>query len=209
MIMPSLRTAGSVHREVGLLHRLRSADVGSRQRHTDDELSDGLEGVRVRDRVQHVARQYVRPHVALHVDDRRFAGDRHRFFDGADTHVGVDRRGEVRGELHPFLLHRRKTGKAEREDVHAGAEVLDFVSAVRVGCRGPDLLDQRRAGGFDRHSGQDGAGRVSHNARKRALGARQAGYGQYCRRDGHRCQDPSRHAHPPRQSPDSGRVQSR
>ena len=32
---------------------------------------------------------------ALHVDDRRFAGDRDGFLEGADSQIGVDRRDEV------------------------------------------------------------------------------------------------------------------
>ena len=40
--------------------------------------------------------------VAVHIDDRRGAGHRHRFLERADTHLRVDRRREFAGELDGF-----------------------------------------------------------------------------------------------------------
>ena len=51
-----LRRAEAVDREIGLLHRLRSADVRRGQRHADDELPDRLNGVGGRHGVEHLAR---------------------------------------------------------------------------------------------------------------------------------------------------------
>ena len=42
----------------------------------------------------------------------------------------------------------------EGDDVSAGAEIDELVAAVGVGDRGPDFLDQHRAGGFDGDAGQ-------------------------------------------------------
>ena len=39
---------------------------------------------------------------ALHVDDRRFAGDRDRLLERADPEIGVHRGGERAGELDAF-----------------------------------------------------------------------------------------------------------
>ena len=41
---------------------------------------------------------------ALHVDDRRLAGDRDRLLERADAHVGVDRGDEGAGQLDPVAL---------------------------------------------------------------------------------------------------------
>ena len=107
-----LRGAEAVHGEVGLLHRLRAADVRRGQRDADDQLADALNGVGGRHRVEHFARQHLRLRVALHVDDRRLAGDGDRLFHRADFQIGVDRRGEVRpGSSTPSRLTAEKPGR--------------------------------------------------------------------------------------------------
>ena len=51
-------------------------------------------------------------------------------------------------------------GEREGDGVGAGPQVDDVVAALAVARDGADLFDERGAGGFDRHPGQDSAGRV-------------------------------------------------
>src|SRR5262245_46946084 len=48
---------------------------------------------------------------ALSVDERRFAGNRDRFRDAADSQFGIDRRRERAPQLDAFAPHRRKAGE--------------------------------------------------------------------------------------------------
>ena len=85
-----LRCARAVHREISLLHGLRSADVRSGQRDADDQLPHRLQRVRVRHRVEDLPLQNRRARVALHVDNRRLARDGHGLGERADLQLDVD-----------------------------------------------------------------------------------------------------------------------
>ena len=76
----------------------------------------------------------------------------------------------------PSRLNVLKPGQREGHGIGAGPQIDDVVAALAVGDDGPDLFDQRRAGGFHRHAGQHRARRVSHDARDAARG------GGLCRR---------------------------
>ena len=52
----------------------------------------------------------------------------------------------------PSRLTTLKPVKRERDRVGAGPQIDDLVLPARIGGDRPDLLDQRRAGGFNRHS---------------------------------------------------------
>ena len=53
----------------------------------------------------------------------------------------------------PSRLTVAKPASVNVTRVGAGPKILDAVAAGAVGDRGPDLFDQRRAGGFDRDAG--------------------------------------------------------
>ena len=97
---------------------------------------------------------------ALHVDDRRLAGDGDGLFEVADAQVAVHRRDEVATELDAVTLDGREPGQRERHHVRAGTQIDDSILARVVADNGADLLDQDGASGFDRHARQHGAGRV-------------------------------------------------
>ena len=115
----------------------------------------------------------------LYVDDGRCARDRDGFLDGADAQLAVDRRGEVRRQLDPVALHRRKSRKREGDAVRAGTQVENLVLALRVGGRRTRLLDQHGARRFDGDAGQHGARRVFHHSRDGALCVGRSGQQQH------------------------------
>ena len=153
-----LRRAQAVHGEIGLLHGLRAADIRRRQCHADHQLTHRLDGVRGRHGVEDLARQHLRFQIALDVDDGRFTGHRYGLLERAHAELDVDGRGEVGREVDPLTLHRREAGQREGDRVGARAQVDDPVRARRVGDHRACFLDQRRARGLDRDTGQHGAG---------------------------------------------------
>ena len=100
----------------------------------------------------------------LRVDDGTLTGDRDRFLDRTDRHLGIHRGGEIRGELDAFPPKRAEAGQGEGNGVGAGAEVDDFVLAALVRDGTANLLDEGGAGGFHRDSREHGTRGVSHNA---------------------------------------------
>ena len=115
---------------------------------------------------------------ALHVDDRRLAGDGDRLFEAADAQVGVDRGDEVAAQLDALALDGAEAGQRERHRVGARTKIDDAILAGVVADDRARLLDQDRAGGFDRHAWQHGAGRIADDAgdgglRERSRGKKQ------------------------------------
>ena len=106
---------------------------------------------------------------ALHVDDRRLAGDDDRFLDRADLHVGVDRHVGAADQLEAVALDGVEAGQREGHRVDARPEILDAVLTGAVGGDGTDLFDERRTRGLDGDAGQYGPGRVFHEAGNRRL----------------------------------------
>ena len=100
---------------------------------------------------------------ALHVHDRRFAGNGDRLFEVADAQVAVDRGDEVATELDALALHGIEPGQRERHDVGAGTKIDDSILARVVGDDRANLFNQDRAGRFDSHARQHRAGRVFHD----------------------------------------------
>ena len=167
--------ACAVDREVGLLHRLRPAHVGRRQRHADDQLPDRLERVGIGNRVEDVARKHRRARVALDVHDGRGAGHRHGFLHGPDFQLGVDGRDEAGRQLDVVALIGVEAGQRDRDGVHARTEVHDLVRAQRIGDDGARPLDERRTGRLHRRARKNCAGRVPDDARNRTLRVRKRG----------------------------------
>ena len=165
----SLRGAGSVHSEIGLLHRPGAAYIRRIQVHTDHELPHGLDGVGGRHGIQHVTRKDLRLEIRLRIHNRRFRGDRYRFFNAAHRHLGIDGCCKVRRQFH-ITLYGLETGKAERYAVVARSQVDDLVRPAFIRDGRTRLLDQRGAAGFDGHPRQDSAALVLHDSCERALG---------------------------------------
>jgi hypothetical protein len=94
---------------------------------------------------------------ALHVDDRRLAGDGDGLFESANPHLRVDRRGEVADDLNAFTPERVEPGQRENDSVGAGRQAHDPVLTTPVRHDRTNFLDQRRARCFDGHARQHGA----------------------------------------------------
>ena len=101
---------------------------------------------------------------ALDIDDGRLTGHRHRLLNRSHTHVGVHRGVERACQLDAVSFERVEAGQRERHAVNARAEIHHPELTGPVGDDRPDLLDECRAGRFDGHTRQNGAGRVSHDA---------------------------------------------
>ncbi len=109
---------------------------------------------------------------ALHVDDRRLAGDRHGFSNPADLQVRVDLDDAGSRQHDVVALQRGEPREGERDGVGARLQALDTVLPGAIGHRCPGLFNQHRAGRFNGDAGQDGAGRVPHGAGQGRLGPR-------------------------------------
>ena len=164
-----LRSAGAVRRHVGLLHRLRAADVRLVQADAGDQLPHALNRAAGGNGIERLAREHLRLRRTLHVDDRRGAGDGQRLFEAADLQLGVHGHGEVGGQLESLALHRREALQREGEDVGAGTQIHQAVASGLVGDDGARFFNQSGAGGFDCHTRQDSSGRVSDDTGERAL----------------------------------------
>ena len=84
-------------------------------------------------RRDHVAADRRLPPDALHVDDRRLAGDGDRFRERADPQIRVDRGGERAGQLDALALDGAEAGQREGDGVGAGPQIDDAVLAGAVG----------------------------------------------------------------------------
>ena len=156
--------------DIGLLHPLRSADVGLRLCDADERRAHRLNVASAgRHGVEELLRQHLLGDGLLHVDDWRGGRDRDGFLDRPNGQLAVDRRREVRRQLDAFALDRRKPGKRKRDGVGAGTQIEDLVLSLCVSGRGAHLLDERGARDFDGHAGQDGATCVFDDARNRTL----------------------------------------
>ena len=106
---------------------------------------------------------------ALHVDDRRSAGDGDGFLNRADAQFGVHGGDECAAQLNAFALDRAEPGEPERHGVDAGPEVLDAVLARLIRGDGPDFLNQRRARSFDADAREQRSRCVAGDAGNRRL----------------------------------------
>src|SRR4029077_10439963 len=88
------------------------------------------------------------------------AAHRDRFRERTDLEIGVDRRCERAAQLDAFTLVSAETGEGRSDGVDARTEILDPGLARAVGDGRTGLLDERRTGGFNRHTRQHAARRV-------------------------------------------------
>ncbi len=103
---------GSVHAvaaRVGLFHLAGAADVGRREPDARKHVADREDVAGGWKRVEHVARHDLRARRLRDVDERRLSGHRHRLFERADLHVGVDRGDEVGRQLHAVADDRSRS----------------------------------------------------------------------------------------------------
>ena len=172
----------SVNRHVGLLHAGGAADVGRAEGDAGERRADRPDVAPRRHRIEQIARQHLLLRCALHIHDRRVAGDGDRLLDGADAQLGVDRGREVRRKLDAFAADRVEPGQRERDRIDAGPEIDDAIQTGRVGRHRPHALDERRTAGFHGDPGQHGAGRILDRAGNRALCKRGVRIDQQTRR---------------------------
>ena len=107
---------------------------------------------------------------ALHVDDRRLAGDGDRLLHAADAQLGVDGDdSRSADDLTPSRFTVAKPASVNVTRVRARPQILDAIPAGAVGDRGADFLDQRWTGGFDGDTGQHGSRVVPDGTSERGL----------------------------------------
>ncbi len=152
--------------DVGLA--LAAADVLAGRAHRDPrrEGRKRFERLVRGNRVEHLTRNLVPGRGVLHVHDRALSRHRHCFLEGADSEVGVHRRGEGSRQLHAVTLEGAEAGQREGHAVHAGDQSHDPVLSLFVGHDAAHFLDERRARRLDGHAGQHAARRISHNPDK-------------------------------------------
>ena len=149
------------HRRAQL--HLRRAGIDARH-----ELQHVVVRARGRDRLQDFAVDHRLAPGALDVDHRRLAADRHRFLEGADPQIGIDRRGERSGQLDAVALDRVEAGQTEGDGIGARREADDPILARAIGYRRADFFSEDRAGHLDGDSGQDAArGVLDHPGNRR------------------------------------------
>src|SRR4029077_1122425 len=122
------------------------------------------------------------------------AAHRDRFRERTDLEIGVDRRRERAAQLDAFTLVSAETGEGRREGVDARTEILDPVLARAIGDGRTGLLDERRTGGFNRHTRQHAARRVFDDAGDAGLCERGTGKEEEERPDGKQTRD-SKNSH--------------
>jgi hypothetical protein len=127
-----VRRAHAVRRHVGLLHRAGAPGVRQAEADADDELRQALDAAAGRNQVHRFAVEHRGLRRRGHVDDRRRAGDRDRFFEGADAELSVQRRGEFRRQHESVAPERLEAGERERHAVGAGSQVGDAIRTVAV-----------------------------------------------------------------------------
>jgi len=98
------------------------------------------------------------------IDHWRLAGHRDGFRDAAHLQVGVDRRGEPRVQYHAFPLHDVEAFEGEGDRISPWSQLDDLVAALMVGLRDPDLLNQSRTAGLNRHTWEHSPRRIPHGA---------------------------------------------
>ena len=160
----AVRQQPLLRRGAGSADRLRARLNANREQ---PQLRVGAAG---RDGVDEIALQHRRTLGVRDVDQRRIAGHRHRFLDGANPQVGVHRRGEIRRQVDRVANERGEALKRERDLIKAGTKIDDRVSALIVGDDRARPLDQRRARCLHRDSRQHRAARIPDVACNRALG---------------------------------------
>ena len=87
-----------------------------------------------------------------------------------DPQLGVDRHVGVRRDLDPVALDGAESGEREGDGVGPRPEIDDRVTALTVGHRGADLLDECRTGRFNGDPGHDASRRVGDKPGDGALG---------------------------------------
>ena len=121
-------------------------------------------------RVAHLARDHLlRLTGRVHVDDRRFAGDRDRLGELAQFHVGVDRGGESRGQDDAVAFEGGEALQREGDFISAWPQIDDAEDALAVGDNSARLLDEHRAAGIDLHARKDGTRAVLDDSGDAAL----------------------------------------
>jgi hypothetical protein len=178
-----------VRRHVDLLHLLVAADVRVALADAGHQCGEPRVVARRRHGVEQFPVQDGGPLRALHVDDRRVAGDGDGFLQGADAQVGVHRRREVGRQLELFVAQHVEAGEGERDGINAGPQIDDRVASLRVADRRAGPLDEHVARRFHSDARQHGAGGVPHEPGDRALregrGGQQCQAGTECRGSKH------------------------
>ena len=145
------------------LRLIRAADLAdagnpNRERH---ERADALcaRGQRLEQfLVHHRLPAYVR-----HINNRACAGHGDRFFKPPGPNLGIDIRGESRGQLEAFADHRGERLQRECHRVGAGPQLREGVAAFPVGESHALLFDERGARGRNGDAGDDTPTVISHD----------------------------------------------
>ena len=146
----------------------RRAVAGVRRgdRNARHELHETVDVARDRQVRQFLALEHLALPCVLDVDQRRGSGLHGDDFRGcAELHFGVDRSGEIAGQIDIRSFDRRELFQFERDGVLPDREPDDLVTAIIVGDGRTHLFDQLRAGDFDGHARQHAALAIANHAR--------------------------------------------
>src|SRR5262245_9215417 len=102
-------------------------------------------------------------------------GDRERFLESADAHLGVHGHDELPRELQPFTPDCRESCHRECKRVDSRPQFDDSKLAGFVGRGGSDFLNQRRTRRFHGDAGQDCTRCIPDNAGHRRLLSKRCG----------------------------------
>jgi len=156
VLLRLVRTS-AMHREVLRRFTLRSSDVLVGQvalgrRRDERDVDAGI--LTHRQRPDGFTREHLLLLNPLHVDDRRFAGDRDGLLQPTDGQVAVDRRREARHQLNAIATERAEPGQRKGDRILTRPEIDNPEPPVAVGRCQPHFFDQRRARRFDRDAGE-------------------------------------------------------
>jgi hypothetical protein len=153
-----------VNRQLGHRVAAGAAGVARRAVHPGQQLTEAGVVAAGRQGVDDVFRQHLLARRALNVHRRRVAGDGDRLGQLAHAHLGVDGDDGLARQADAVALDGGESLQRERHGVLAATQIDDAVLPRPVRDRRARLLDQHRAGGFDRDAGNDGAGGVADDA---------------------------------------------
>jgi hypothetical protein len=165
-----LKPVRAVRSDPDLLDSRRAANVLSARDDAGERGADVPHHPSARQHVEEVPIDDLLLHRALHVDERRLAGDGNGLLERSDLHVAVDGGDRVGLQRDAIALEGAEALERKRDGIDAGTQIDDLELTLAVADNRSGPLDQRRAGGLDGHAREHGSTVVLDDAGDGALG---------------------------------------